>query len=168
MANKRNKKKINSKWANRISLLISAIYFIYMLVNGLISKPTGDEAFYYWTICCVTGTLLIYMFFYIFIFKVDDREFEEKAKKKAKKAEFATKQYLSYTDLKQVYFIVTDTGSYIDMMRQILEKEGCKFYAKLTENNKIYLIVKDKHNEKVYSAEIENYFYFDNYFKFEE
>lgn len=164
MAKKRNKKKINSKWANRISLLISTIYFICSLINGIISKPTGDEAFYYWTIGCVTGTLFIYMFFYIFIFKGDDREFEEKAKE----TEFSTKQYLSYTDFKQVYFIVTDAGSYIDMMRQILEKEGCKFYAKLTENNKIYLIVKDKHNEEVYSTEIENYVYFDNHFKFEE
>lgn len=44
----------------------------------------------------------------------------------------------------------------MDMIIQILEKEGCKFYAKLTENNNIHLVVKDKHNEEVYSVEIEN------------
>ena len=54
------------------------------------------------------------------------------------------------------------------MIRQILQKEGCKFYAKLTENKNIYLIVKDKHNEEVYSVEIENHVYFNSNFKFEE
>lgn len=164
MANKRNKKKLNSKWANRISLLIGTIYFICSLINGIISKPTGDEAFYYWTICCVIGTLFVYIVFYFIIFKVDDRE----SKERTKEIELATTQYLSYTDFKQVYFLVKDAGSHNDMIRQIFQKEGCKFYAKLTENNKIYLIVKDKHNEEVYSTEIGNYVYFDNYFKFEE
>ena len=66
---------------------------------------------------------------------------------------------LSYTDFQQVYFLVTDVGSHINMMRQILQKEECKFYAKLIDNKNIYLVVKDKHNEEVYSAEIENYVY---------
>lgn len=147
MANKRNKKKLDSKQANRISLLISTVYFIYVLVNGLISKPTGDQAVYYWTIGCAIGTIFIYVVLYAMIFKVDDRKSEERARE----MEIVTAQYLSYTDFKQVYF-----------------KEECKFYAKLTENDNIYLIVKDKHNEEVFSKEIENYVYFHNNFKFKE
>ncbi len=164
MANKRNKKKLNSKQANRISLIISTVYFIYTLVNGVISKPIGDQAVYYWVMGCAIGTILIYFVFYYMIFKGDDRKFEERAKE----MEIVTAQYLSYTDFKQVYFGVTDDGSHIDMMNKILQKEECKFYAKLIENNNIYLIVKDKHNEEVFSEEIENHVYFNHNFKFKE
>lgn len=104
MANKRNKKKLNSKQANRISLIISTVYFIYTLVNGVISKPIGDQAVYYWVMGCAIGTILIYFVFYYTIFKGDDRKFAERAKE----MEIVTAQYLSYTDFKQVYFGVTD------------------------------------------------------------
>ena len=164
MANKRNKKKLNSKQANRISLVISTLYFIYILVNGIILKPTGEIAVCYWFVGCIVGTIFIYFAFYFFVFKGEEREREERTKK----IEIVTAQYLSYTDFKQVYFLVKEYGSHIDMMRQILQKEGCKFYAKLTKNKNIYLIVKDKHNEEVYSVEIENYVYFNSHFKFEE
>ena len=75
---------------------------------------------------------------------------------------------LSYTDFKQVYFLVADDRSYIiNMMNKILQKEECKFYAKLTENNNIYLIVKDKHDEEVFS-EVIDYVYFNYNFEFKE
>ena len=75
---------------------------------------------------------------------------------------------LSYTDFKQVYFLGADDGSYIiNMMNKILQKEECKFYAKLTENDNIYLIVKDKHDEEVFS-EVIDYVYFNYNFEFKE
>lgn len=164
MAKKRSKQNLTSKQANRISLIISVIYFIYTLVNGVISKPTGDFAVYYWTLGCIVGTVLIYFVFYFVIFKVEDKV----RKERAKEIEIATIQYLSYTEFKEVYFSAEGVGNDIDMMRKILQKEGCKFYAKLAENNNILLIVKDKHNEEVYSAEIENHVYFNSNFKSEE
>lgn len=166
MANKRSKKNLTSKQVNRISLIISAVYFIYALVNGIISKPsaTSEKELMYWVIGCMIGTIFIYFVFYCLIFKGEYKEKEERAKE----IEIATIQYLSYTDFKEVYFSAEGFGSDIDMMRKILQKEECKFYAKLTENNNIYLIVKDKHNEEVYSAEIENHVYFNSNFKFEE
>ena len=164
MAKKRSKQNLTSKQANRISLIISAIYFSYALVNGVISKPTGDFAVYYWMIGCIVGTLFIYCVFYFCIFKGEDKV----KKERAKEIEIATIQYLSYTEFKEVYFLVKGSGSGIDMIRKILQKEGCKFYAKLTDSKNIYLIVKDKHNEEVYSAEIENHVYFNSNFKFEE
>lgn len=163
MANNRNKKKINSKQANRISWIISGIYFIYMFINGLVSKPVGDFATYYWSIGLVVGTLLIYLFISEFVFKVGDKEKSEREQK----IEIATRRYLSNSDYKQVYFLY-ECCDIMDMIIQILEKEGCKFYAKLTENNNIHLVVKDKHNEEVYSAEIENLIYFNTNFKFDE
>ena len=153
MANNRKKRKINSKQANIISLIISGIYFIYMLISGLISKPVGDFAVTYWSIDCVVGTLLIYVIFYILIFKGE--------------VNVAIKQCLSTTDYKQVYLLY-ESCDIMNMITKILQKEGCKFYAKLTEDNNVHLIVKDKHDEEVYSTEIENPFYFDKNFKFDE
>lgn len=163
MANNRNKKKINSKQANIISLIISGIYFIYVLINGLVSKPVGDFAVYYWAIGCVAGTLLIYFIFYYFIFKGEDKNIAEREQQ----IEVEIKQFLSSTDYKQVYFFY-ESCDIMDMIMQILQKEGCKFYAKLTENNNVHLVIKDKHNEEVYSAEIENLIYFNSNFKFDE
>lgn len=164
MAKKRSKKNLTSKQANKISLIISAIYLILSLIKGIIAKPTGDMAVYYWTIGCIVGTIFIFFVFYFVIFKGEDKV----RKERTKEIEIATIQYLSYTEFKEVYFLAEGFGSDINMMRKILQKEGCKFYAKLTENNNILLIVKDKHNEEVYSAEIENHVYFNSNFKFEE
>ena len=44
------------------------------------------------------------------------------------------------------------------MMRQILQKEGCKFYAKLTKNKNIYLIVKDKYNDLIIETRFKDHF----------
>ena len=162
MANKRSKKRLNSKQANRISLIVSAVYFSCAYVNGIISKPTGDFAGYYWCIGAGVGTALIYFVLYFLIFKGDDKKNEEETEKIKR----ATMEKLSYTEFKQVYLVFRNSGSAVIMIEQILQKEGCKFYARLNENNNIYLIVKDKHNEEVYSAEIIQYDYFASNFTF--
>ena len=162
MAN-RNKKKINSKQANQISLIISAIYFICIFIKELVSKPVGDFAVYYLAIGCVVRTLLIYFFVYEIIFKGEDIARSERERQ----IEVATRQCLSKTDYKQVYFLYESCDK-TDMIMQILQKEGCKFYAKLTENNNVHLVVKDKYDEEVYSVEIENLIDFNSNFKFDE
>ena len=161
MANKRNKKKLDSEQAIRIrtSWLISTVYFICVLVIGLILKP--DQAVNYWLTFGITGTLVIFSVSYFMIFNDSVIELEDEMK-------IITAQHLSYTDFKQVYFLGADDRSYIiNMMNKILQKEECKFYAKLTENNNIYLIVKDKHDEEVFS-EVIDYVYFNYNFKFKE
>ena len=164
MANKRNKKKLDSEQAirTRTSLLISTVYFICVLVIGLILKP--DQAVNYWLMFGITGTLVIFSVSYFMIFN----DFERVLKDEVIEMKIITAQHLSYTDFKQVYFLGADDGSYIiNMMNKILQKEECKFYAKLTENNNIYLIVKDKHDEEVFS-EVIDYVYFNYNFKFKE
>ena len=161
MANKRNKKKLDSEQAIRIrtSWLISTVYFICVLVIGLILKP--DQAVNYWLTFGITGTVAIFNVSYFMIFNDSVIELEDEMK-------IITVQHLSYTDFKQVYFLVADDRSYIiNMMNKILQKEECKFYAKLTENDNIYLIVKDKHDEEVFS-EVIDYVYFNYNFKFKE
>lgn len=163
MANNRNKKKINSKQANRISLIISAIYLIYMSIKGAILKPTGDDAAYYWIIACLVGTFFIYGILYFFVFNGNNKRIEENEKR----IQSAIRQHLSNTEHRQVYFLYEECDI-MNMIVQILQKEECKFYAKLTENNNVHLVVKDKYDEEVYSVEIENLIYFNTNFKFDE
>ncbi len=122
MAKKRSKKNLTSKQANRISLVISVIYLILALIEGIIAKPTGDYAVYYWTIGCIVRTVFIYFVFYNVIFKGEDKV----RKERTKEIEIATIQYLSYTEFKEVYFLAEGFGSDINMMRKILQKEDGK------------------------------------------
>lgn len=164
MANNRKKKEINSRQAHAISVIISGIYFICVFLNGLIQRSVGELAvIYYWCIVCCVVPFCIYYIFYVIIFKGEYKASLEKEHE----IETIIRKHLSTTDYKQVYLFY-ETCDIMDMVMQILQKEGCKFYAKLTENDSIYLIAKDEHNEEVYSAEIENPFYFYSYFKFDE
>lgn len=145
---KRNKRQLNSKQVNKISMVISILYFICMLVNGLLSN-LGELFIYYLIIACITGSLFIYFVFYFLIFKGEEKERTEKA--------IVTIQYLSYKDFKQVSL---SKNCDRDIMWQILKNEGYQFYAQLTEDNNIYILIKDKHNKEVYNIKI-NSVYFD-------
>ncbi len=157
MANNRNKKKLNSTQATLISLMISILYLIFMLIGAKFLKQDENFAAFYRGIFCSIGTPFIFIIFYEIVFKVKDKRKEE--------AEVAIRKYLSTTDYKQVIFLY-EPCDITKMLVQILQKEDCKFYAKLTENNNIHLIVKDKNNEEVYSTEIDNIFYFNANFTF--
>ena len=162
MTNNRRKRKLTSRQASIISWVITAVNFICVFVNGIILKPTGDAAVWYLGLCCVLETIFIFFVFYFLIFNV----YERKIKEIEKNIEDIIIENLSNTDFRQVYFfVITEKGSHIDMMMEILKKEECKFYAKLTDNQHIYLVVKDKYDEEVYNAEIENYTYFNHHFK---
>lgn len=156
--------KLTIKQATIISIIISAIYFIFTFMSGIEQKPIGEFVYAYWGIGCFGGTMLSFIFFYFLIFKVDERKIEAEEKE----IENAIIKSLSYVDFKEVYFISNEIGSKMIMMSQILKNEGCRFYIRLTEDNNIYLIVKDKHEEEVYSTEIMNFVYFISNFKFEK
>jgi len=108
--------------AVQISLIISAIYFICTFIKGLVSKPVGDFAVYYWAIGCVVGTLLIYFIFYEIIFKGEDIARSERERQ----VEVATRQCLSKTDYRQVYFLYESCDK-MDMI--------CKFCKKKVVNS---------------------------------
>lgn len=164
MANKRNKSKLTSKQATRISLLITLTYVIYTIICGICFKPTGEEIIYYFFVNFLIGSCFIFFIFYCIIFKVPNKESDERRKK----AEIRNIQRLSSTNFTQVYFDPEDTGGNIDIMMTILKKEGCIFYAKLTENNCIHLLVKDKHAEEVFNEKIDNHLFFYNNFELQE
>lgn len=150
MVNKRNKEKLVSK-SVRKSLIISGLCLICMFVYGIFSRTIKE----YWFICLLLA-FYIFCYCYVSIFELEDRKKSEK-----KKAQKLLIQKLSYTDFKQVCLLDEEyENDVVSMMCQILKKEECTFYAKLTGKKDIYLIVKDKHNEKIYDVEIANECYF--------
>ena len=166
MANSREKKKLSSKQANIISFIVSMVYLIFAVIRGLILISSGMEdvdILMYLLMSCFLPTVFIYFVLYYFIFKGYDKECKERDQKIQVKIE----DCLSKTDYTQVYFLC-GKSDIMNMITQILQKEGCKFYAKLTENNNIHLIAKDKNDEEVYSVEIEKPYYFRSNFKFNE
>ncbi len=158
MARKRNKKRLTAKQANRISLGIVSIYLVPTIVNGLISKPA--EPFFYWGFCVVTGSSMLYMLLALIIFDVEGRNLEEEMEMKRTKV-----RKILPKDYTEVEFIYENRGSAVKMMKEILQKEGCRYYAKLSENNTVLLSVKDKDGEEVYHTEIDNLNYFDETFR---
>lgn len=53
-----------------------------------------------------------------------------------------------------------------DHIKCMLEEVGCKFYAKLNEEDEIIVIAKDSNGKILYNDEIKNSLYFDVTFKF--
>ena len=68
-------------------------------------------------------------------------------------------------EFKEVYLNIDESDSYGIMIKEILQNEGCKFYARFVENNNIVIIAKDKNDQEVYKEEIENSIYFNHHFK---
>ena len=51
------------------------------------------------------------------------------------------------------------------MLAKIVDNYNCKFYAKLTNDEKIELTVKDKDENIIYTEILHNFIYFENHFK---
>lgn len=76
--------------------------------------------------------------------------------------------FLSKEKFTEVLFTPSPTIPVNQMTLEIFEKNGCKFYAKLTKNNDVILVVKNNSNHEIYNSIISNYSYFTSYFKKKE
>ncbi|MDE5830829.1 MAG: hypothetical protein K2H53_04100 [Clostridia bacterium] len=151
MAKERNRKKLTLKQANRISLLIAGIYFIFTVVSGLNGNfPNRETAIMYWILGCFAGTIFLYGTFYFIIFDAENRKKEEANRK----TELEAIQYLSKNEFTEVYFNIANPKNLPDEIIQILQ--CIRYDVKLAEDNKIIIIVKSKSNEEICRCEIEN------------
>lgn len=163
MANKRNKRKLTSKQATLISWLITLILAILAIIRRISIKNPKDDLVYL-LVFTLLASLYVFIMLYIVIFKVPDKKRDERRKE----IELINIQRLSSTVFTQVCFCPTDTGGNMEILMTILQNEGCAFYAKLTENNCIHLLVKDKHDEEVFNEKIDNHLFFNCNFKIKE
>ena len=71
----------------------------------------------------------------------------------------------SYTELNYIQEDFEHTSSNPKMLAKIVDNYNCKFYAKLTNDEKIELIVKDKDENIIYTEILHNFIYFENHFE---
>lgn len=156
----KQRRKLSLKGAKRLMWTIVAIYAIFMAT--IVIMEAGDDWFLN-ILVALGGGLAVSMVSYIVL--VEPRKREEDYER----LETEIRQHLSSGEFRQVYLRERYTGSdYNEMIKQIMKAEGCQFLVKLITKGTIQLAVRDKHEEEVYSAKINNFIYFDNYFKFEE
>lgn len=146
----------NSKRATTLAQVISIVIFI--CIFALCMIYLNSCATYIKVLISVAISICCYYFLFNFVFKV----------KHLKKIEKSTvlksniMQYLSYSQFKQVYLAKEEDNANTReiMMRSIIKKEKCKFYAKLTADDSIHLLVQDRYKKTVYESKIKNPAYF--------
>ena len=160
MAKERNKNKLTSKQATTIALLLTGAVFLLFILIGILGTK--------FDIISIIGmsammSLIAFVIFSVFL-NVNEKESQEEYERI--KSEIL--QSLSKESFTRVYYIFEDKSDITDMFKQILENQECRFYAKLSKEESIILIAKNKHSEEVYNCEIKNYRYFDANFTVHE
>lgn len=151
---KRTKKKLTSNQAWVItSLICGAIIFgefiLFLNLSDTLSRGQNTLLL----ISSLILSILLFAFLFFIVFKIPALE--------RKEATDELLNDLSKSDFTQVYLnIETD-----EIIQLILQNEECKFFAKLTEDNNIVIIAKDKYDKEVYKEEVGNPLYFYDHFK---
>lgn len=148
-------KNLTPNKIKRISAIIATIlYFIFItLVINL--TPNNNHIFVMLASLFMFGCFALFIYYLLLHFAglSDYKEKEEVSVLLSKD---------KYTELS--FFL--DVGSYeAKILSDILKAEGCKFYAKLIEDDNINLVVIDKNNNKIHDSIIPTYFYFKAHFK---
>ena len=161
MAKRKKQKKLTSKGANKIALLISSIIFIGSIVLYIVLfNHLNDAGKYIFIPVFLCVSLLIYFPIYDVLLHGSLLAREEQEKEIISDL----KKFLSQ-EYKEVGLVFPDEFTFNDMIKQILINENIKFYAKFVPNNNIVVIAKDKNDKEVYKEEIENPIYFNHHFK---
>lgn len=107
-----------------------------------------------------------YLFFDYFIFKSHDKYWKEKhisTKQRVITEYELTKE--TYTKVKYDYRQMLKNTSDRDMLNKLLIHSAYTFYVKLTDEEKIELIVKDKDENLIYTYIYTNFIYLETYFE---
>ena len=153
----RIKKKLTSKQVGIISMVIAMIggmIFFYLTYSK-------GEGIFISGIISLVMAMVIAIWCYSFVLKGTEREINEE--EKALQAD--VKKFLCTGTITELLFTPKNNGDETEMILGILKEVGCRFFAKLDENENIILIVYDKDGKKVWEEKIENYFYFKDRFK---
>ena len=85
------------------------------------------------------------------------------------KLEISDNTFLSKEDYTEVFYEASNWHtSEGEMILTILEKEEIKFFAKLTDDANILLVVRNRNDQEIYSCEISNFDYFEVHFQKEK
>lgn len=151
-------KNLTPNKIKRITAIITTIICLAYLVYGLNIVPTKMHILLIIVVLAI-GSVLALFIYYLLLHLTGLSDYEEKEK---------AKSFLSKDNFTEVGFFINSSISEAKMLSSILKAEGCKFYAKLAEDDNVLLIVKDKNDDEIYSSTILNYLYFTSHFKQKE
>ena len=157
---KRIKKGLTLKGAKIITAIVTAIFIVLLaiyLIGDFTKNGVGATIFFGMMglacVSCITAICWIILEQIVLNHIIDTQN-----------KNMAT-NFLNKQEFTEIYFISKDNSSEHEMLLAILRASGCKFFAKLNEEDGIILIVKDKDNMNIYSCTITNYHYFNLRFK---
>lgn len=156
---KRIKKGLTIKQAKIITSIIAVILFI-LFTTPIITVAVINNLGIYELVLALLFDCLAIVIFSALCWEV--LEFTAKDSKE----KMVAIGYLNREEFTEILFVPKENlGSETEMISAILRKVDCKFFAKLTDNDEIILLLKDKENNEIYHCEISNYTYFNLRFK---
>ncbi len=167
MKRKRRKRELTVKQVKTIAFIISIAFFLAIVINDIFYQVKGistsniyERIFGY--ILFLMLAILIYVFICILLGGEEKIRREENHKVKAEIKE----KMLSTTEFKKVSLQIEDPEIPKEMLMDILEEEGCEFYAKFDDkNDEIIIICINKQGKKIYEDTINDGLYFKKIFK---
>lgn len=167
MKEKRRKRELTVKQVKTIAFIISIAFFLAIVINDIFYQVKGistsnvyERIFGY--ILFLMLAILIYVFICILLGGEEKIRREENHKVKAEIKE----KMLSTTEFKKVSLQIEDPEIPKEMLMDILEEEGCEFYAKFDDkNDEIIIICINKQGKKIYEDTINDGLYFKKIFK---
>lgn len=167
MKEKRRKRELTVKQVKTIAFIISIAFFLAIVINDIFYQAKGistsnvyERIFGY--ILFLMLAILIYVFICILLGSEEKIRREENHKVKAEIKE----KMLSTTEFKKVSLQIEDPEIPKEMLMDILEEEGCEFYAKFDDkNDEIIIICINKQGKKIYEDTINDGLYFKKIFK---
>lgn len=152
-------KNLTPSKIKRITAIVTAILYLAYVSLGINLTPNSN-----YHIIFILAALALFSVFALFIYYTLLRvaglhDYKQKEQ---------SNTFLSKDKFTQLSFFLNCGETDSKMLSAILHAEGCKFYAKLTEDDNILLVVKDKNEDEIYNTIISNYLYFTTHFKKKE
>lgn len=149
-------KNLTPKKIKRITAIVTTILYLAYVALGAYLCPNSINLIFFMLVA-----LVLFIMFALFMYNVLLRI---NGLHDHKEKEIAD-TFLSKDKFTLLSFFLNCGETEAKMLSAILHAEGCKFYAKLTEDDNILLIIKDKNDDEIYNTIISNYLYFTNHFK---
>lgn len=152
-------KNLTPSKIKRITAIITTILYLAYIALGINLTPNSNYHIIFMLAALGLFSVFALFLYYTLLRIAGLHDYKQKEK---------TNTFLSKDKFTELSFFLNCGESEAKILSAIIHAGGYKFYAKLTEDDNILLIVKDKNNDEIYNTIISNYLYFTNHFKKKE
>ena len=149
-------KNLTPSKIKRITAIITTILYLAYVALGINLTPNSNYHIIFMLASLGLFSVFALFMYYTLLRMAGLHDYKQKEK---------SSTFLSKDKFTQLSFFINCGESEAKMLSAIIHAEGCKFYGKITEDDNILLIVKDKNDDEIYNTIISNYLYFTNHFK---